>query len=59
MFHVPLITAGDIKLLIDGGYVKDNQFVDLHHVGEGRHHDGPAAHAVARQTDPAQVQVPH
>ena len=53
MFHVPLIAAGDIKLLIKGGNIEDNELVDIHQVGEGRHHDGPATHAVARQTDAA------
>ena len=57
MFHVPLIAAGDIKLLINGGNIEDNELVDIHQVGEGRHQDGPAAHAVARQTDTAQVQI--
>ena len=57
VFHVPLVAAGDIELLIDGGNIEDYQLVDLHEVGEGGHHDGPTAHAVARQADTAQVQI--
>ena len=59
MFHVPLVAASYIKLLIDGGDVQNNQLVNVQYVGECSHHDSPSSHAVARQADNTKIQFAH
>ena len=59
VFHVPLITAGNIKLLVDGGNVQYNELVNVHDVGESSHHDSSTSHAVTSQAYNLKIKFLH